>query len=261
MKMKEPQLILVGAGPGDADLITLKGIGALKAADVVLYDALANKTLLDYVKPEAIKVFVGKRAGLHHYQQFTINKMIVKYAMQFGTVVRLKGGDPYVFGRGHEEAAYARRHGLKVTVVPGVSSAIAVPALQDIPLTKRGVCHSFCVVTATGKDGQLTGDIKWAATGKGTVVILMGMKKLPEIVNLFRKFRADVEPVAIIRNGTCANEAMGLGTLKNIVKVANDLSLQAPAVIVIGQVVKERAKIEGNYLWQHSMNLGESSFI
>ena len=251
----------MGAGPGDVDLITLKGINALKKADVILYDALANKRLLDYAKPGCIKKFVGKRAGLHHYQQFTINKLIVKYAYQYGTIVRLKGGDPYVFGRGNEEAVYALRQGLHVSLVPGISSALAVPALQNIPLTKRGICRSFCVVTATDKEGGLTRDIKWAATGEGTVVVLMGMKKLPEIVHLFQKFRSASEPVAIIQNGTCPDERCVSGTLKSIVNKSRCEGLSSPGIIVIGKVVKEKEKLAKIYLQANTMNFGESLFL
>ena len=217
--------------------------------------------LLDYAKPDAIKKFVGKRAGLHHYQQFTINKLIVKYAYRYGTVVRLKGGDPYVFGRGHEEAVYATRQGLEVTLIPGISSALAVPALQGIPLTKRGICQSFCVVTATDKKGNLGRDIQWAAKGSGTVVILMGMKKLSLIVQLFQKCRSPAEPAAIIQNGTCKNERFCGGTLDNIVEKVKENELASPAVIIIGPVVKEKEKMTNIYLPGDTINLRESLFL
>ena len=171
------ELILVGAGPGDPELITLKAINALKKADVVLYDALANDEFLNYCRPDCIKVYVGKKPGIHSYQQIFINDMIVDYARQYQRVVRLKGGDSFVFGRGHEELECARAHGIEVTIVPGISSSISVPALNEIPLTKRGVNESFWVVTGTTVDHEMSNDINLAAQSSATVVILMGMKR------------------------------------------------------------------------------------
>ena len=157
--MKKPYLTLVGAGPGDPELFTLKGVKALSTADVVLYDALVNKDLLDYAPAKAQKVFVGKRAGKHSLKQEEINELIVEYAFNYGHVVRLKGGDPFVFGRGHEEIAYAAAFGIDSSVVPGISSSIAVPEMQKIPVTARGYSESFWVVTGTTKEGELSKDI------------------------------------------------------------------------------------------------------
>ncbi len=237
--MVQPKLTLVGAGPGDPDLITLKGIKALESADVILYDALANIALLDYARPEALKIFVGKRAGQHYLIQREINQLIVQYAFSHGHVVRLKGGDPFVFGRGQEEKLYALKHGVEVAVVPGISSALAVPATNHIPLTHRGLNESFWVVTGTTRSGHLSQDLALAAQSSATVVILMGMKKLNEIVQLFFSMRGDHEPIAIIQNGTCHNEKAGVGTLKNICEVVKAKQLASPAIIVIGGVVKK----------------------
>ena len=135
--MNSPKLTLVGAGPGDPDLITVKGLKALQTADVVLYDALANEVLLEHVPPKCQKIFVGKRADKHTFSQLEINELCVQQALQKGHVVRMKGGDPFVFGRGHEEMMYAREKGIEATVVPGISSAIAVPAMADIPRPPR----------------------------------------------------------------------------------------------------------------------------
>jgi uroporphyrin-III C-methyltransferase len=235
---KTPKLSLIGAGPGDPELITLKAIKSMETAGVILYDALANPALLEYAQPDAIKVFVGKRAGQHAFQQRKINQMIVEYAYTYGHVVRLKGGDPFVFGRGQEEKEYALKHGLEVEIVPGISSALSVPALQNIPLTSRGANESFWVVTGTTRNGSLSKDIQLAAQSSATVVILMGMKKLKLITALFSKYRSIDEPIAIIQNGTCENEQVGVGCLKNIHSIVTKQQLGSPAIIVIGAVVK-----------------------
>src|SRR5690606_10611582 len=150
-----PRLTVVGAGPGDPELITLKAIKVLKSARVVLYDALISNELLDYAPENSEKIFVGKRKGCYAYQQEQINELIVARAKTHGHVVRLKGGDPFVFGRGAEELEYAYNHGLQTQVVPGISSSLAVPAYQGIPLTKRGVSESFWVITGTTKDHKM----------------------------------------------------------------------------------------------------------
>ena len=235
-----PHLTLVGAGPGDEELITLKGIKALETADAVLYDALANPALLKYAPATAERIFVGKRAGQHLFQQRQINQMIVRYARKYGHVVRLKGGDPFIFGRGQEEKEYALAHGLTVSVVPGISSAMAVPTLQQIPLTHRGASESFWVVTGTTKDEQLPDDMTLAAQSSATVVILMGTKRLPDIVRLFASFRGEDEPIALIQNGTLPNEKIAVGQLATIVETVAKEQVGAPAVIVIGAVVQQR---------------------
>lgn len=230
---------MVGAGPGDADLITVKGVKALQEADVILYDALANPSLLDYAREAAEKIFVGKRAGLHSLQQAQINDLMVRMAREHGHVVRLKGGDPFVFGRGQEEKTFAQAYGIPVEVVPGISSALAAPAANHIPLTSRGRSESFWVLTGTTKDEQLSADLAIAAASSATIVILMGMHNLAKIVELFLQHRGEQEPVAIIMNGTCANQKVGLGTLADIEMVATEKGLRSPGVIVIGAVVQE----------------------
>lgn len=232
-----PKLTLVGAGPGDAELITLKGVKALSEADVILYDALVNTELLKYTQKTAKRVFVGKRAGFHVYTQEEINIMIVEYALTFGHVVRLKGGDPFIFGRGHEELTYAEAFNIEVEVIPGISSSTAIPALQGIPLTKRGVSESFWVTTATTSNGELSKDIYEAAKSNATVIILMGMKKIKEIAELFISEGKSETPVAIIQDGSLNEEKMGISQVKNIVQMAEENNLSSPAVIVIGEVV------------------------
>ena len=240
----KPRLTLVGAGPGDPDLITLKGIKALADADVVLYDALANEELLCYSPARAKKIFVGKRAGRHYLQQHEINRIIVKHARNNEHVVRLKGGDPFVFGRGLEELEHARRHHIKTEVIPGISSALAVPALQNIPLTHRGVSDSFWILTGTTRSGKFSKDLLLASQSNATVVILMGMKRLDEITKVFTASNKKNTPVAIVQNGSLPDEKLGLGTVATISQVVKEIGLSSPAIIVIGEIVKHATKNE-----------------
>jgi len=233
------RLTVVGAGPGDVELITLKAIRTLESADVVLYDALVNEELLEFAK-NAELIFVGKRKGCYAYQQEQINELIVSRAKSAGHVVRLKGGDPFVFGRGSEEMEYAASYGLEVAMVPGISSSLCVPAYQNIPVTKRGSSESFWVITGTTKEHKLSADVALAAKSSATVVILMGMSKLPQIVELFKgEGKADM-PIAIIQNGTRDNEKVGVATIDTIVDVVEKEKLSNPAIIIIGEVVNHR---------------------
>ncbi|MEM8845674.1 MAG: uroporphyrinogen-III C-methyltransferase [Bacteroidota bacterium] len=241
-KSRTGKLTVVGAGPGDVDLITLKGVKALQAADVVLYDALIDTALLEYA-PNAEQIFVGKRKGCYRYQQEQINELIVQRASQGLHVVRLKGGDPFVFGRGAEEMEYAATFGLDVAVVPGLTSSVSVPAMQNVPVTKRGASESFWVITGTTKNHKLSSDVPLAAKSSATVVILMGMSKLEEIMELFKKENKQNVPVAIIQNGTRADEKIGIGTVASIEDKAKEQQLSNPAIIVIGEVVAHREKI------------------
>ncbi len=240
---RTPKLTIVGAGPGDSDLITLKAIKALKVADVILYDALINEDLLNYASHEVELIFVGKRKGCSAYQQDQINELIVSRAKSHGHVVRLKGGDPFIFGRGAEEIDYVRQFGIETYMIPGISSVMAVPAYQGIPLTKRGVSESFWVITGTSKSHKLSGDIALAAKSTATVVILMGMGKLNAIVKVFSAENKQNTPVAIIQNGTMKNEKFGVGTIETISRIVKEKKLSSPAVIIIGEVVRERVKL------------------
>ncbi|WP_159021756.1 uroporphyrinogen-III C-methyltransferase [Formosa sp. L2A11] len=239
-----PKLTVVGAGPGDPDLISLKAIKAIESADVILYDALINVDLLKYASSAQEVIFVGKRKGCYAYQQEQINELIVEHAKRFGHVVRLKGGDPFVFGRGAEEIDYAKSKNLKVNVIPGMSSALSVPTNQGIPLTKRGVSESFWVITGTTKNHVISSDIALAAKSSATIVILMGMSKLSEIVQLFSNENKHDLPIAIIQNGTYANEKVGFGTINSIQNVVTEQGLSSPAIIVIGEVVRERTSLD-----------------
>ena len=238
------KLTLVGAGPGDPELITLKGINALKSANVILYDALINPVLLEHA-PQARKIFVGKRKGFHRYSQDEINQKIVENAYEYGHVVRLKGGDPFVFGRGSEEIDYAENYGLHTDIVPGISSSIAVPSSIGIPLTKRGVSESFWVITGCTSNRELSLDVRLAAQSSATVVILMGMNKLSQIVSVFKGLNKEDTPVAVIQNGTLENQNSGIGEISTIEDVVKSKNLSSPAIIVIGEVVKNINEIQG----------------
>jgi uroporphyrin-III C-methyltransferase len=232
-----PKITLVGAGPGDPELITLKGLRALRSADVVLYDALACGALLEEAPPEALRVYVGKRAGKHTLRQEEINRLLVQFSSTYGHVVRLKGGDPFVFGRGWEELEYARRCGIEVEVVPGISSATGVPAGQEVPLTSRGVSESFWVLTGTTRSGDLTGDLRLAAQSNATLVILMGIHRLAEIMELLSAFGKAETPAMVVQDGTTPHEKSVTGTVGDIASLAEKAGVGSPGIIVVGNVV------------------------
>lgn len=240
MNTLHPKITLVGAGPGDIELINLKGLNVLKTADVVLYDALVNKELLDYAPVDALKIYVGKRNHQHAYTQDEINTLIVEMAQTHGHVVRLKGGDSFVFGRGQEEINYAHLFNIETSVVPGISSSISVPALAGIPVTHRGVSESFWVITGTTKNNQLSQDIALAAKTNATVVILMGLAKLKEITSIFEKEGKHQTAIAIIQDGSLPTQKVAVGTIESIISIAQEKEIKAPAIIVIGEVVKQR---------------------
>mgnify|MGYP003671171733 CR=1 FL=1 len=231
------KVTLVGAGPGGKDLITIRGLRALESADVILYDALVGNDLLLDVDPEIPKIYVGKRCGKHALSQDDINVLMVKYAFEYGHVVRLKGGDPYIFGRANEEIGYLESFGIPVSVVPGISSAIAVPGSQGIPLTQRGVSSSFWVMTATKRDGSFSEDLKYAAQSSTTMVILMGVRKLADIIAAVIGYRGAATPFAVIQNGTLPHESYLLGTLGKAQYLIHNLDISKPGIIVIGDVV------------------------
>ncbi|WP_342647471.1 uroporphyrinogen-III C-methyltransferase [Mucilaginibacter sp. CSA2-8R] len=241
---KEPKITLVGAGPGDAELITIKGMKALQTADVVLYDALVNEDLLSFAPAHAHKVYVGKRSGEHSYSQEAVNKLMIDYAINYGHVVRLKGGDPFVFGRGYEELDFAASYSIPAQVIPGISSSIGVPGLQQIPVTHRGLSESFWVVTGTTADGNISRDLHQAAKTKATVVVLMGLHKLAEIAAVFKAEGKHRLPVALIQSGTTANEKVVIGIVDTIVELAEENKIQAPAMMVFGDVVSLHPKFQ-----------------
>ena len=237
MKSNKPHIAIVGAGPGDPEFITLKGLKSLQSSDVVLYDALANSALLDYA-PQALHIFVGKRAGKHSLRQDEINLLMVQSAFRYGRVVRLKGGDPFVFGRGHEELEFAKTFAIETTIIPGISSALAIPLGQEVPLTKRGLSESFWVITATTKSGRLSRDITLACQSTATVVILMGIRKLEQIARLFQEAGHGEKPVMIVQNGSLQNERKILGSVDTIVDIARKEKIGTPGIIIIGETVR-----------------------
>lgn len=237
MYNKPPKVSIVGAGPGDPDLLTLKAIKAINNADVILYDALVSDAILALAKSETELIYVGKRSAQHAYKQEEIHELLVKYALLFGHVVRLKGGDPFVFGRGGEEMEYVRAAGIEVQIIPGISSSIGVPGSVGIPVTHRGLSESFWVLTATNKKGELANDIHLAAQTNTTAVILMGLNKLREIVQLYTNHHPSDWPVAVIQDGTLPTQKVVTGTLENIISKVQNKEVKSPAIIIVGEVV------------------------
>jgi uroporphyrin-III C-methyltransferase len=238
-----PMLTLIGAGPGDPDLITVKGLRKIAEADVLLYDALINTDLLRFAPARAIKILVGKRVNHHLFTQESINTYIVELAFKYGHVVRLKGGDPFVFGRGFEELSLAVYHQIPVEVVPGISSSTGVPGNCQLPLTLRGISESFWVIAGTTSNRQISDDIKIASQSTATVVILMGVHKIPEIVKNYKRAGKSEMPVAVIQEGTMKNQKRIYGTIETLEFDVYRNNIKPPAIIVIGMVVKNAVKI------------------
>jgi uroporphyrin-III C-methyltransferase len=234
---KNPKITLVGAGPGDPELLTIKGLKAIQSADVILYDALVNPEILKNAPEDALTIYVGKRVNNHRFTQTEINIMLVEFAHSHGHVVRLKGGDSFVFGRGHEEITYAEKFGVETVIVPGISSCISLPELQKVPVTRRGLNESFWVLTGTTRSGALSKDISVAAQSSATAVILMGMRKLREIATIFSVYGKGDTPVLVIQNGSLPEERKVLGTVDNIADIVETEGLSFPGIIIIGEVV------------------------
>lgn len=222
---------LVGAGPGDPDLITLKAIKVLKSADVVIYDRLANDEILKYAEGADL-IYVGKKAGEHYKTQDEINQILIDQAKKNQTVVRLKGGDPFVFGRGGEEMLALLEQGIPVETVPGVTSAVGVPTSVGLPVTHRGVATSLTVVTGHEDPAKGETQVKWDFKAD-TIVILMGVGKLEDNTRELMKYKDPDTPVCVIENGTMPGERIIIGTLENISKKG----IKSPALIIVGRVV------------------------
>jgi uroporphyrin-III C-methyltransferase len=234
------KVYLVGAGPGDPELITVKGLRYLRTADVVLYDRLISMDLLDEAPSGAELVYVGKQPGCHAMPQTEINARMISYARSGRTVVRLKGGDPYVFGRGGEEALALAQAGVPFEVVSGVSSAIAVPACAGIPVTHRDYTSAVTIVTGHEGHGHVTPSVNWEALAHlgGTLVVLMGVKALPDFTRrLIEAGLAPDLPAAVIQEGTMPGQRIVTGTLMDIAERALAAGLSSPATTVIGHVV------------------------
>lgn len=236
---------LVGAGPGDPELLTVKALRRLQSADAVVYDALANDALLTECRPDAQRIYVGKRAGCRAYAQDAINLLLVELARAGRQVVRLKGGDPFVFGRGGEEAQALHAAGIPFEVVPGVSSALAAPAYAGIPVTQRGVAVSFAVVTGHEDPTKPHSQINWAAlAGIDTLVVLMGVGRLVQIAaQLVTHGRALDTPAAVVQWGTTTEQRTVVGTLATIAEDVAWAGIGAPATLIIGEVVRLREQL------------------
>jgi len=244
--MKRGKVYLVGGGPGDPELMTCKGLECLAQADVIIYDRLLDERLLELAHAGAERIYVGKTAGHHARKQSEINQLLVTKAMDGKMVVRLKGGDPFVLGRGGEEAEALARSGIPFEVVPGITSAVAVPAYAGIPVTYRGLASSFAVITGHEDPGKDSSSITWEklATGVDTLVFLMGMQNLPEIVAKLIEYGRPLDtPVAVIKDGTRPEQETVVGSLKDIVTRVNENRLGPPAVIVVGEVVRLRQEL------------------
>jgi uroporphyrin-III C-methyltransferase len=236
-----PELFVLGAGPGDPELITMKGYRILKEADVILYDNLANKELLNFAKDGCEMVYVGKQPYGSYTPQETIHEMIKHFAFTKGKVVRLKGGDPFIFGRGFEEIIYAREHGIKTHFIPGITSMQA-SGFEDIPLTHRAVSEGIWMITGTKKDGTLSSDLKLAMQSNATVVIYMGMKQLDVIAATYINEGKGTTPAAIIQHASLPHQKIATGTAENLPEMAANENLTYPALIIIGEVVNFHSK-------------------
>lgn len=232
------KVYLVGAGCGDYDLITLRGKNLLSQCEVVVYDSLIDNNLLDFVPKTAEKICVGKRAGHHSEKQENINELLVQKAMEGKFVVRLKGGDPFVFGRGGEEILALQKHNIEYGIVPGISSSIAVPELAGIPVTHRKVSRSFHIITGHTAENVLPENMEAYAKLDGTLVFLMGLKNIEQIAqSLIYNGKDEKTPVAVISNGAGANQQVVKSVLKNIADDVQLHNIKAPAIIVVGEVV------------------------
>ncbi len=229
---------LVGAGPGDPDLITVKAVKILKNADVVIYDRLANDEILKYAE-NAKLIYVGKKAGEHYKTQDEINQILIDEAKNFEKVVRLKGGDPFVFGRGGEEMLSLLKENIPIETIPGVTSAVGVPTSVGLPVTHRGVATSVTIVTGHEDPTKSEKQVKWDFKAD-TIIILMGVGRLEDNTRELMKYRDPKTPVCVIENGTMPNERIITGTLENI----SGKDVKSPALVIVGRVVDVFRRIQ-----------------
>ncbi|BAK70057.1 uroporphyrinogen-III C-methyltransferase [Aliarcobacter butzleri] len=238
-----PKVYLTGAGPGDVELLTLKAVKAIQNADILIYDRLVNPEILELVKKECELVYVGKEDKKHTLPQEDINELIYQASLKYENVVRLKGGDPFVFGRGAEEALYLKQRGIKFEIIPGITSAIAVPAYAGIPVTHRGLTTSFRVVTGHENPKKKISQIEWETfLNDETIIFLMGYHNI-EIISskLLSLGKRKDYPCAVISKGTTTEQKVVVGTLEDIVEKSKDLP--TPVMIIIGEVVNLREQI------------------
>ncbi|GGE29394.1 uroporphyrin-III C-methyltransferase [Pullulanibacillus camelliae] len=246
------KVFLVGAGPGDPDLLTIKGLKAIQQSDVILYDRLVNEALLDYAPSDCERIYCGKRPDHHTLRQETINHLLVKYALQDKVVTRLKGGDPFIFGRGGEEAEALSQQNISFEIVPGITAGAAAPAYAGIPLTHRHVSSSVTFVSGVTPQQEADDYWKKLAHTVETLCIYMGIKKLPNIcTQLLEGGLSKETPIALIHWGTTDHQVTVTGTLENIVEKAKDT--QNPSMIIIGNVVRLREQLQ----WFEKLHLSQ----
>lgn len=236
IKSKNIQLYIVGCGPGDKELLTMKAFEVIKCAKTILYDNLVSKEIVNIANSSCLKVYIGKKPYQKSTTQEEINALIKFYALSRGNVVRLKGGDPYIFGRGFEEFTFAKENGIKATYIPGISS-MQTSGLYDIPLTHRGISEGLWIITGTRQDRSLSADLYLAAQSKSTVIIYMGMNKLAEISQIYAQTGKGSVPACIIENGSLANHRETFCKVEDLKRTATAKGLSNPAIIVIGGVV------------------------
>jgi uroporphyrin-III C-methyltransferase len=244
--MEQGKVYLVGAGPGDPKLITVRGVECIQGADVILYDRLANPKLLEHAKQGAELIYVGKLPDRHSLPQEEINQLLVAKAQEGKIVTRLKGGDPFVFGRGGEEAMVLNAHGIPFEVVPGITAGIAAPAYAGIPVTQRMVSSSFAVVAGHECPNKEQSSINWEkiSTAVDTLAFYLGVKNLPLICEqLVKHGRSAQTPVAIIHWGTMPEQRTVVGTLETIVEIAREQRIENPSIILVGDVVNIREQV------------------
>ncbi len=236
------KVYIIGAGPGDPELLTLKAYKILKQADVIIYDRLVNREILKIAKDDCELIYVGKSREKKEMSQDEINKLLVKKAREKNIVVRLKGGDPFIFGRVFEEMLELKRNGIEFEIIPGITSAIAAAEAALIPITERRYSSSVLIVTGQEAD-KSEKRVDFTKINADTIIILMGVKNLDKIVNQLKKVKDENTPVAIIENATMKNQRIIIGNLKNITKIAEKENVKPPAVIIIGDVVNLRKEL------------------
>lgn len=243
---KQGKVYLIGAGPGDPGLITINAVKCLNSADVIVYDYLVNTKLLDHRKHNSEVIYVGKKSGHKELSQEKINKLLIKHAKNGKTVARLKGGDPFIFGRGAEEAIELNNNNIDFDIIPGVSSFYAVPEYAGIPPTHRNVSSTIAVITGHEDPSKNRSNIPWASLSKiSTVIFLMGIRNLSEIVKkLLKNSKSPNTPIAIITWGTYPNQKTITGNLENIIKKSQEAQIESPGIIIVGKVVKYREQIQ-----------------
>ncbi|MCM3161582.1 uroporphyrinogen-III C-methyltransferase [Metabacillus litoralis] len=262
--MTKGTVYLVGAGPGDPKLITVYGLECIQKSDVILYDRLVNKKLLDHAKPEAELIFCGKLPGKHELIQEQINELLVEKSLQGKVVTRLKGGDPSVFGRVGEEAEVLADQNIKFEIVPGITSGIAAPTYAGITVTHRDYASSFAIVTGHGRAEKKQDSINWSALAQGidTIAFYMGVGNLHYICEkLIENGKNSHTPVAVIQWGTTEKQRTVTGTLNTIEEIVKEAGIEHPSIIIVGEVVNLREKIKWFNEMEASSNNEEEKYV